>query len=292
MRLLFHRRCRGFTLIELMVAVGILMMVMFAIYSSWTAILRSSQVGMKAAADAQRSRIGMKCLEDALLTAEMFTENVRYYSFQADTTSDPNLASLSLTARLPASFPGSGLFGDQVVRRVTFTVEAGTNGNVLMMRQTPYLMQATEDPYPIPLAQNVTLFVMEFWDTRLNEWATEFVVTNQLPRMIRVSLGTGKRGAYSDEPTEISTRVVAIPGSAITRDMQAPIRPGVPGGGGGGRPGGGNLPPGPGQGGRNVPPGQGGRNPPGLAPGGNLPIQPGRGGGSRFAPPPAPGGRR
>ena len=279
------RRCQpsGFTLIELMIAITILMMVMFAIYSSWTAILRSSQVGMKAAADVQRSRIAMKAIEDAFLTAEMFVENVRYYSFVTDTTTDPNFAALSLTARLPESFPGSGLFHDQVVRRVTFTVEPGTNGHALVMRQTPYLMQETEDPYPITLAQNVSLFVLEFWDTRLNDWATEFIVTNQLPRMVRISLGTGKRNQYSDEPTEITTRVVAIPASAITRDMQVPARANPV------RPP--NLPPnnqrpnergnGPGQGGN-----RGGNDR--LAP----PISPGRGGGSppgRFtAPPPGP----
>ena len=65
-------------------------------------------------------------------------ENIRYYWFMADTSGD--FAALSLVSRLPASFPGSGLFGNQIVRRVSFTVEPGPNGqHQLVLRQTPLL---------------------------------------------------------------------------------------------------------------------------------------------------------
>lgn len=281
----------GFTLVEMMVAFAIFMLIISAIYTTWSGIVRGSETGLKAAADTQRSRIAMKAIEEALLTAEMYAENVRYYSFVTDTTTDPNFATLMLTSRLPASFPGSGVFGDQVVRRVGFSVEPSTNGvgNVLVMRQTPYLVQDTDDPYPIYLARDVSLFVLEFWDTQMGDWATEFIVTNQFPKMVRVTLGLGHT-ARPDEPAEVVTRVVAIPASVITRDMQVPSRAAS---GPGGR---GSSTNGPGQ----PPirfPGQGGPgNQRGNQPGNSIfPNPPGRGGappGRLPGLPPAPMPRR
>src|SRR5205814_2813945 len=49
-------RSRGFTLVEILVAIGILALVLAAIFSSWTAILRASKTGLDAAAAVQRSR--------------------------------------------------------------------------------------------------------------------------------------------------------------------------------------------------------------------------------------------
>src|SRR5689334_23096725 len=110
----------AFTLIEVMIAMTIFALVMIAIYSSWSAILRGSKVGLNAAAEAQRSRVAVRALREALTSGQLYTENIRYYWFMADTSGE--FAALSMVSRLPASFPGSGLFGNQIVRRVSFTV--------------------------------------------------------------------------------------------------------------------------------------------------------------------------
>ena len=83
-----------------MVAMTIFGMVMVAIYSSWSAILRGSKVGLNAAAEAQRSRIAVRAIRDALTSAQLYIENVRYYWFMADTSGD--FAALSLVSRLPS----------------------------------------------------------------------------------------------------------------------------------------------------------------------------------------------
>src|SRR6266581_6360399 len=101
---------RGFTLVEILIAIGILGMVLAAIFSSWTAILRASKVGLDAAAAVQRARIVMRTLEDSLLCAQSFGgQNQRYYGFVAENGSE---ASLSFASRLPESFPRSRKFGD------------------------------------------------------------------------------------------------------------------------------------------------------------------------------------
>src|SRR5947208_16696389 len=103
----------------------------------------------------------MRAVREALTFRQLYIENVRYYSFIADTSGD--FSALSMVSRLPASFPGSGLFGNQIVRRVSFTVEPGPNGqHQLVLRQTPLLEppDTKPTPYTTVLAPNVNVFAL------------------------------------------------------------------------------------------------------------------------------------
>lgn len=245
-------RCRGgraFTLLEVMLALSILMMVLAVIYSTWMAILRSKKAADKAALHAQRSRIAVRALEDALEGVQVFQQNQPYYAFVADTSA--RFAFLSVASRLPGSFPGSGLFGDQSLRRVTFEVENGTNGQPqLVMRQYPLLLatNAIEEAYPIVLATEVTDFLLEFWDTRRGEWLAEWLYTNQLPAVVRFLVGVGQSPNDPSMPQSVQVQTVALSASPVPFDLQgrpvaraAPVRgtnqpPPDPGGDGSGTP--------------------------------------------------------
>jgi prepilin-type N-terminal cleavage/methylation domain-containing protein len=50
-------RLGAFTLIEIMVAIGVLGGLMVAIFASWQAIVQSSQIGITAAVEAHRNRV-------------------------------------------------------------------------------------------------------------------------------------------------------------------------------------------------------------------------------------------
>lgn len=200
----------AFTLIELMIAIGIFGMIMVAIFSTWTAILRSSRVGMSAAAEVQRTRIAFRALEESLASTVMFVDNAKYYAFISDTSGDH--AALTFVARLPLSFPGSGMFPGQELRRVTFRV----NNGELLLTQSP-ILEATEKigtPYTISLAPNVKLFDMEFYDGLANKWFAEWVSTNQLPRMVRVAMNFGEKGQTDKKPV---IRSIVLGGVSITR---------------------------------------------------------------------------
>lgn len=212
----------AFTLIEIMVAIGIFAMVMVAIFSSWSAILRGSRAGMKAAAEVQRTRIAVRAIEEAFASAVMFMDNAKYYHFSSDTSGDH--AYVTFVARLPASFPGSGLFGDQEVRRVCFYVEDGN----MMLSQGP-LLEATKKigkPYTIALAPGVTLFDMEFYDGLANKWFAEWISTNQLPKMVRVALSFSPK-PDRHKPETITIRSIPLAGVSISRQGA-----GLPGGSG------------------------------------------------------------
>jgi len=230
-----HRGCVrretvAFTIIEIMLAIAIFSMVVSAIYASWSAILRASKVGAEAAAELQRSRIAARTFQDALSCAVLFGANPLLYAFEANTSSD--FADLSFVARLPPSFPGSGFFGDQVVRRVRFSVESGRDGiNKLVLTQLPLLQTNREDltDYSIVLAREVSLFALEFCEGPGKPWTDEWVRTNQLPRLVRFALAFGQ-GAPPGRAVEVTTRTVSVASTAVAQEVQAPrTLPGAPG---------------------------------------------------------------
>ncbi len=219
----------AFTLLEVMLALGILMMVLAVIYSTWIAILRSKQAADKAALHAQRSRIATLALQDAIEGVQVFQQNQPFYAFVADTSGQ--FAYLSVASHLPDSFPGSGMFGDQSLRRVTFEVENGTNGYPnLVMRQYPLLLatNAFDTDYPITLANEVTDFLLEFWDARRGEWLAEWTSSNQLPSVVRFLIGVGERGGDPSKPQAVQVQTVALSASPVPVELQGRVVPRLP----------------------------------------------------------------
>lgn len=219
----------AFTLIEVLLAMGMFAMVLVAIYASWSAILRGAKSGQLAAAEAQRSRITLRALREALSSTVMYTENTHLYSFLTDTSGD--YAGVSFVSHLAASFPGSGLFPDHPIRRVTFSVEPGESGlNELILRQSPLLepSEAGVEPYKIRLAPAVNWFRLEFLDTNRWEWNSEWIPTNQLPRLVRVALGFGAATRHVQRTDDVTVQTIYLNATAITRG--APFRGAFPGG--------------------------------------------------------------
>lgn len=221
------RSRRAFTILEMMLAIAIFSLVIGAIYSTWTAVLRSAKVGADAATDLQRSRIASRTLQDALVSAVMFQANQRLYAFEVDT--DGTFAGLSFVARLPSSFLGSGHFAGQEVRRLTFYVDSASSGvNELILEQRPLLQTnlAPEDLFTVVLAREVSQFEIELLDPRKG-WVDEWETTNQLPRQVRFALAFSQgRSTSGDAGTTV--RTVDIPAVTVLRQWQVGL-PGVPG---------------------------------------------------------------
>jgi type II secretion system protein J len=223
------RAALAFTLVEVLIAFGILSMVLLSIYSTWTAILRASKVGLDAAASIQRTRIAVRNLEDSLACVESYVANQRLYGFVADNGDD---ATLSFVARLPKSFPRSGKFGDLDARRVTFSLESSQSisAKQLVMRQNPVMMEWDEDEktHPLVLARFVKEFKFEFVDPRNGQWIDEWVQTNQLPKLVRITLQVADNERTLRKPTEI-VRYISLPSSAVQPQWQRSVAPGQPG---------------------------------------------------------------
>jgi type II secretion system protein J len=203
----YKRRADAFTMVEVLLAMAIFSLVIVAIYSSWTAILRGSRVGLTAAAEVQRTRVAIRSLEESLGAAVMYADNPMYYGFFADTSGE--FGYLSFVSRLPESFPGSGLFPGQPLRRVTFSVDE--EKNLLLMQSS--LLSVAEQPYTIKLAPKTAAFAMEFYDGRMNEWLPEWIATNALPTMVRVAIDFGDKTSAET----VTIRSVQLTATAITR---------------------------------------------------------------------------
>lgn len=226
----------AFTLIEIMMAMVIFSLVITAIYATWTLIIKSAKIGLEASAQLQRERIAMRTIEEALGCVRSFAADLRHYGFLAE---NGDGVILSFVARLPESFPRGGRFGDFDVRRVTFTLESGPDSErQLVLRQSPILMDPDQDEdekvHPLVLARGVNKMEFEFWDTRQSQWVDEWTQTNQLPKMMKVTLGfIVKKPNQSYGATETRqelSRIVALPAMMVPVNYQR---------GGGAPPGGG-----------------------------------------------------
>ena len=193
------RACRGFTILEITIAMFIFALVLTAIYSIWHGIVKGTASGLKAAAEVQRSRVAMRAIKDAFLSARVFNENIKYYYFVADSRGE--LSEIEMTCRLPKDFLGMGFVDPNLrMRRVhIFTRPGGDGTDELVISHFPLLLTNAPgtEPYSIVVARDVTRFELEYFDARKWEWTTEWITTNRLPTKVRVTLGLGKLGNSS-----------------------------------------------------------------------------------------------
>jgi hypothetical protein len=206
-----------------MMAMAIFSMVVTAIYATWTLIIKSAKIGQEAAAQVQRERVTFRTFEDAIASAHSFQADLQHYSFIVENGSTPTL---SLVSRLPEFFPRSGRFGDFDVRRVTFSLESGTDGQQqLVLRQTPILMETdeTEQQYPFVLSRNVSKMEFELWDARKGKWVDEWTATNEIPKMIHLTLTYSRHNPdkpYSTPQTEVVGRILGVTSSMVPGGFQ------------------------------------------------------------------------
>ncbi len=216
-----HRRASAFTLLEVIVALTIFALVLSLLYGTWKILVQSNIAGLRLAANAHRSRMTVQTVEEALNSAVFFNANAKHYAFLAE-GGDVH-SQLSFVAHLGPSFPGSGRFDGERVRRVTFAVEPDSNGSTsLILYQNSLLDQVadTVDAYPILLARDIALFEISYWDTRRGEFSQEWLQTNTLPALIRVSIGFGATTRFTKAPGELITRYIRIPSAGVAGEAQ------------------------------------------------------------------------
>ncbi len=212
----------GFTLLEVLVALMIFALVLSLLYSSWKILMQSNAAALRMAANAQRSRMTIQTVEEALNSAVFFNANARHYAFLAG--GEGNFSAVSFVAHLSDAFPATGFFDGERVRRVTFGVEpAPDGGSELVLRQNSLLAPPDNDVegHAVVLAREVTVFELLYWDVRKGEFSPDWTQTNSLPALVQVTLGFGQRSRFSREPAETVTRIVRIPSAGVAGEAQS-----------------------------------------------------------------------
>ena len=64
------------------------------------------------------------------------------------------------------------------------------------------------------------MFTLEFWGPRSRDWEPEWLYTNQLPNLIRFTLGFGQPNQKVLKPEEVVTRVVTLSAVPIPMGLQ------------------------------------------------------------------------
>ena len=94
----------GFTLVETMIAVTILSLIILMVYSCWAAVLRASESSTVATQDAQRERVAMLAIEQAL-------SGTVWYDDQTEETialeTIGHFSHLKIISRVPPGFLGN-----------------------------------------------------------------------------------------------------------------------------------------------------------------------------------------
>lgn len=243
-----------------MVALAIFTMVIAAIYATWALVMRATQVGEDTAAQAQRQRVVLRAIGDALMGVESFQASQQYYWFKLANGNQPFL---SFVAHLPPTYPRNDKFLSEATafdangnvrtldassRRVTFTLATGADGGQdLVLQQNPILMDMDKDEqqYPLVLAHNIKEFTIEWWGTNeMNEtgWFKDWddTQTNSIPKMLRVHLVMGSNTSQGKNAPEYSaTRIYTVPSEMMPVFVQRGVGRGpMNGPGGAGFPGG------------------------------------------------------
>lgn len=222
------RNRQGFTLVEILLALGIFALLIAALFSTWTLVVRATIVAKGTAARLQRERIAMSTIEDALTCIQSHQASINYYLFNIQNGDQPLL---SFAAYLPESFPRSGEFEGQMpdggsmdyhLRRLWFSLQPdGQGANDLILRQNPVLMDMppAEINTPLVLAKNVSAFAIECWDTNTMAWDTDWAATNMLPPLVRVTVGFANPATKA---SQVITRVISFPSGTMPTQVQTP----------------------------------------------------------------------
>ena len=70
------------------------------------------------------------------------------------------------------------------------------------------------------LAQDLTDFLLEFWDNRRGEWLPEWTYTNQLPPVVRFLVGVGEQRNDPSMPQAFQVQTVALSAAPVPADLQ------------------------------------------------------------------------
>lgn len=205
-----QQRCRGFTLLEVMLAVTILAVVMMSVYATWSAGLSGWKRTTGVSDNFQRLRVVMSALDDLTKSLVYQPSASNLYAVQHE--HDPGLgdsvgfvtASDLLLPPAEASLTG--------MRRVTVGLQRDEQGRPFLgIASQPALEVDDDDSGPVwrVLSAEVCGFAARFRDPRNGTWVDKWEEANLLPSAIEYTVAFGT--PTSRQPPIIVTRGIEVP---------------------------------------------------------------------------------
>jgi len=242
MRLNNQNRHAGFTLLEVLVALTILVTVMAIVGAAMVTTINGWDRGQRELEGLRRGEHVMDQLANALRSASGGGASTKQgvYSFQINNSDDnPPAGTLSWVTGSPAFLPpGSPLaYG---LHRIALSIEQTDKGQpALAVRAWPYLVtdqdqiNALEPGFIAPEVSGLSCRVFDY--TNL-DWMTEWTSSNALPALVEITLYVNNDASNSvtAEPLVLQ-RLVEMPLGAtnVTDAMRITLNPFPPTSGGG-----------------------------------------------------------
>lgn len=206
----------GFTLLEVLVALGVFIAVMGIVGTTLVATVNGWDRGQKALDELRRGEHVMDQLASALRSTCGGGASTKkgIYAFQlANTDIDPPAAQLSWVTASPAFLPpGSPLaYG---THRIGLSIETLTDGRpALAVRAWPYLVTDQDEIAAIEpgfLAPNISGFMCRCYDFQVQDWTLDWTSSNALPALVEITLYVSSATNSTAEPL-ILQRLIDMP---------------------------------------------------------------------------------
>lgn len=181
----FKNSNRGFTLLELLVALVLLVMLSGALYGTYFSVMRGSEVARERTEPLRDARAALDLLRRELAAVNFASNNKRLYFVVEDRDIFGKPASiLDFTA---FTAPKSGSVPSSDVMAVRYKPVERQEQTMILSRQTEDLYLDSK-PLPYPLTEQIQGFLVECYDG--NQWVKSWDTTLNagLPKAVRVTL--------------------------------------------------------------------------------------------------------
>lgn len=206
---------RGFTLLELMVAMVILTIAMSIAFQAFSGTIRAWKRGTEVMDGIKHGDFAMNQVASALNSAIYFYNPRKSYAFTFEKNTAGRLPADTISfvtasgAFMPASSPlGSG------PHRLTLFIDSLDGAPALFATAMPAIANPEDeesqyDEEPILVSRAVQGLEILFYDTELKDWTDVWEKENAMPERIRLNLFVASADE-DEEPIEFS-RVLEIP---------------------------------------------------------------------------------
>lgn len=213
---------RGFTLLEILLALSILAIISVMIFGSFRSIVESVTATESAMESLHHGEIILEQLTSALRSASYFDTNPAAYTFLHEPgTGDPPEDMLSWVtgtmAFLPPRYPTR-----QGLNRIYLSIEEIDGQRGLAVSAHPHLLDINDediaDIEPWMISPRVQGLRARFYDLRTEEWVDEWEDERQIPQFLEITLylePLEPRG-----PVRELVRRIDIPVARLSREIR------------------------------------------------------------------------
>ena len=216
---------RGFTLLEIMVAIVILMVALTVAWQTFASVTRSWTGARKLMDDTHHGDFAMTQLASALRSMAFFNSLPSKYGFRMDDNSFGKYGDHTISwVTASSAFVPRGEFAEYGLHRIQIGAGEDDEGNEgLLVTVWPHLADEEDvEKKSWVVSENIKGLTCYVYNKEEEDWDTEWENTNSIPGLIHITLYADPVEKYGD-PVEYH-QLIEIPlGPAVTNEVDSPL---------------------------------------------------------------------